>query len=117
MTTTGPLWLALRATWRLRRRSLAQGYVAQVVVIALGHREDLHDHVAQAGQIAVSVETVVVADSAATGQSVQAVPEAVGILVVAGTRQALRRNVNVVVCRRLEPRDRGDVTPAGLKIA
>ena len=107
--------MALRARRWLRRRSLAQGYVAQVVVIALGQREDRHDHVLPAGQIAVGVETVVVSDRPAAGQSVQAVPEAIGILVVAGTRQSLRRYVNVVVCRRLEPRDRGDVTPAGLK--
>ena len=55
--------------------------------------------VGQPDDLAHCVEAVVVANSSAPGNAVQAVPEAVGVLVIVGLPQALGSDVDVVVGR------------------
>ena len=78
---------------------------------ALGDRQHLDDHPRQPHHLAVGVEAIVVPDRAAPGDGVQAVPEAVRVLVVAGLLEALGRDVHVVVRRSQVPRQRDVVVP------
>ena len=61
------------------------------------------------------VEAVVVADGAAPGDVVQAVAEAVGVLVVVGLLETFGGDVHVVVSRRQVP-GQGDVVVAGPEV-
>ena len=63
----------------------------------LGRWEDLHDKSRETDDLTIGIEAVIVPDSAAPGDAVQTIPKTVGVLVVAGLLEALRRDVHVIV--------------------
>ena len=84
-------------------------YLEAVVVFSpLRSRENLDDRSGQAYYFSLVVEAVVVPYSAAPSDPIQAVPESVGVLVVAGLPKAFSRNVHVVIGGAEVPRQ-GDI--------
>ena len=93
----------------------SQNPVTVVFLRPLGGWENLHHDPGETHDLAVGVEAVVVAEGAAPGDVVEAVPESVGVLVVVGLPEALRRDVDGVVGGPEVPGE-GDVVVALPKV-